>query len=81
MLKNQVYIGNTVQNKKSKISYKSKKIKNNPKEKWIIVENTHQPIIDKKLFDSVKLILEGRDTARFTKHEYLFKGLLKCQHL
>lgn len=80
MLKNQVYIGNTVQNKKSKISYKSKKIRNNPKEKWIIVENTHQAIIDKNLFDNVKLMLEGRDTARFTKHEYLFKGLLKCHH-
>ncbi len=80
MLKNQVYIGNTVQNKKSKISYKSKKIRNNPKEKWIIVENTHQAIIDKNLFNNVKLMLEGRDTARFTKHEYLFKGLLKCYH-
>ena len=26
------------------------------------------------------MILQSRDTARFTKHEYLLKGFLKCHH-
>lgn len=80
ILKNQAYIGNTVQNKRRKISYKSKKVIDNPKESWIIVENTHEPIIDKEIFERVKLMLEAKDTSKYTKHEYLFKGLLKCHH-
>ena len=80
ILKNQAYIGNTVQNKRRKISYKSKKVIDNPKESWIIVENTHKPIIDKETFERVKLMLEAKDTSKYTKHEYLFKGLLKCHH-
>lgn len=80
ILKNQAYIGNIVQNKRRKISYKSKKVIDNPRESWIVVENTHEPIIDKETFERVKLMLEAKDTSKFTKHEYLFKGMLKCHH-
>ena len=80
MLKNQAYIGNTVQNKRRKISYKSKKVVNNPKDNWIIVENTHEAIIDCETFEKVQMMIEAKDTSRFTKHEYLFKGMLKCHH-
>ena len=31
-----------------KISYKSDKCLRQPRENWIIVENTHEPIIDKE---------------------------------
>ena len=80
ILKNQAYIGNMVQNKRRKISYKSKKVVDNPTENWIIVYNTHEAIIDNETFEKVKLMLEAKDTSKFTKHEYLFKGLLKCHH-
>lgn len=80
ILRNQVYIGNTVQNKRRKISYKSKKVIDNPKDKWIIVENTHEPIIDDETFKKVNLMLKAKDTSKYTRHEYLFKGLLKCYH-
>lgn len=80
MLRNQVYIGNTVQNKKRKISYKCKKVVDNPVEQWIVVENTHEAIIDDETFRKVELMLKSKDTSKYTKHEYLFKGLLKCYH-
>ncbi len=80
MLRNQVYRGNTVQNKRRKISYKSKKVIDNQKDKWIVVENTHEPIIDDETFKKVNLMLEAKDTSKYTRHEYLFKGLLKCYH-
>ena len=58
MLQNQTYIGNTVQNKTYRKRMKEKGYKN-PKEKWIIVENTHEPIIDKELWDRTqKLFIE-----------------------
>ena len=46
MLVNEIYIGNMVQGKYGSVSYKSKKNKPIPKEQWIRVEGTHEPIID-----------------------------------
>ena len=80
ILKNQAYLGHTVQNKINKISYKCKKMIKVPEERWIIVRDTHEPIIDEELFEKVQLILKGRDTSKMTKYDYLFKGLMKCYH-
>ena len=80
MLKNEVYIGNTVQNKKSVISYKVKKIKTVEKENQIRVDNTHEPIIDKETFEKVLCILEKRGTNTKLKYDYLLRGLLYCYH-
>ena len=80
ILKNEVYIGNTVQNKTSVISYKIKKIKNIEKEDQIRVANTHEAIINKNTFNKVQCILEKRGTNRKYKHDYLLKGLLYCSH-
>ena len=80
MLRNEVYIGNTVQNKKSVISYKVKKIKTVEKENQIRVNNTHEPIIDKDTFEKVQCILEKRGTNTKLKYDYLLRGLLYCYH-
>ena len=80
MLRNEVYIGNTVQNKKSVISYKVKKIRIVEKEKQIRVNNTHEPIIDKDIFEKVQCILEKRGTNTKLKYDYLLRGLLYCYH-
>ena len=78
MLRNEVYIGNTVQNKKSVISYKVKKIRTVEKENQIRVNNTHEPIIDKDTFEKVQCILEKRGTNTKLKYDYLLRGLLYC---
>jgi len=80
MLKNEVYIGNTVQNKRSIISYKVKKFRTVDKEKHIRVENTHEPIIDKDTFEKVQCIIEKRGTNTKLKYDYLLRGLLYCYH-
>lgn len=80
MLKNEVYIGNTVQNKKSVISYKVKKIRTVEKENQIRVDNTHEPIIDKDTFEKVQCIIEKRGTNTKLKYDYLLRGLLYCYH-
>ena len=80
MLRNEVYIGNTVQNKKSVISYKVKKIRSVEKENQIRVNNTHDPIIDKDTFEKVQCILEKRGTNTKLKYDYLLRGLLYCYH-
>ena len=79
ILKNKAYIGITVQNKRSRISYKNRKIRQNPKEKWIVVENTHESIIDKKVFDSVqKMVIVQNYNRNEKKNMFLLDGLLFC---
>ena len=80
MLKNEVYIGNTVQNKRSIISYKVKKFRTVDKEEHIRVDNTHEPIIDQDTFEKVQCILEKRSTNTKLKYDYLLRGLLYCYH-
>lgn len=80
MLKNEVYIGNTVQNKRSIISYKVKKFRTVDKEEHIRVENTHEAIIDKDTFEKAQCIIERRGTNTKLKYDYLLRGLLYCYH-
>ena len=80
MLKNEVYIGNTVQNKRSIISYKVKKFRTVDKEEHIRVENTHEAIIDIDVFEKVQCIIERRGTNTKLKYDYLLRGLLYCYH-
>ncbi len=59
MLVNEIYIGNMVQGKYASVSYKTKQCKPRPKDEWYVVEGTHEPIIDRELWDRVqKLIVE-----------------------
>lgn len=80
MLKNEVYIGNTIQNKKTVVSYKVKKIRTVEKENQIRVNDTHESIIDKDVFEKVQCILEKRGTNTKLKYDYLLRGLLYCYH-
>lgn len=61
MLKNEVYIGNTVQNKRSIISYKVKKFRTVDKEEHIRVENTHEAIIAKDIFEKFNVLLKKEE--------------------
>ena len=53
MLNNEMYIGNMVQGRMVKISYKSKKCLRQAPDRWIVVEGTHEPIIDEDLEQEV----------------------------
>lgn len=54
VLHNQMYIGDMVQGKYGSVNYKSKKNKPKPKSQWVIVKGTHEPIIEKELWDRVQ---------------------------
>lgn len=79
ILKNKIYIGVSVQNKRSRINYKNRKMRINPEEQWIVVENTHEAIIDKKKFERVQNMLFAQKYTRNEKSNFfLFDGLLTC---
>ena len=78
ILTNQVYTGDLVQNRRSKVNYKVKKVvRNNPKD-YIIVENTHEPIIDKDTFYEVQKRIPKNVGRNEKKEKHLLDGLLYC---
>ena len=80
ILTSEMYIGNMVQNTYNKVRYNSKKMRAVKKEDYIIVKNTHEPIIDKTIFDKVNKILNANSkTIEKNKERFLFSGLLKCK--
>ena len=78
MLQNETYIGNMVQGRMARVSYKSKKCVRQPRERWIVVENTHEPIIDAETFCRVRLLVESRKHTRSRTYDFLLKGLIFC---
>lgn len=60
MLTNEIYIGNMVQGKYGSISYKTKQNKPRPKSEWYRVEGTHEPIIDRPLWNRVQSMIAER---------------------
>jgi len=79
ILKNPIYAGHLVQGKESTPNYKIKQRFMKPEDKWIRVENTHEPIIPQEIFDTVNRVL-AQDTRIAPDGEavYPFSGLLFC---
>ena len=78
MLRNETYIGNMVQGRTIKINYKSRKCIRQRPENWIIVKNTHEPLVDIETFNKVQKILDSRRNTRTRKYDFLLKGLIYC---
>ncbi len=78
ILKNEIYIGNTIQGKRKVKSYKIHKLENVPEEEWIRVENTHEPIIDKKIFQKSQEINKKDVRSCKTGEMSKWAGILKC---
>ena len=79
MLKNPVYVGDLAQGRNRVKSYKIHKIEAVPEEDWIVVQNTHEAIIDRATFAKVKdLLLKDTRTPPKAKELHLFSGFLKC---
>ena len=78
MLKNETYIGNMVQGRMVKISYKSKKCLRQAPEDWVVVKGTHEPLVDQETFRKVQMLVNSRKHTRSRTYDFLLKGLLFC---
>ena len=78
MLQNETYIGNMVQGRSVKISYKSRKCLHQARENWVVVENTHEPLIDREAFEKVQVLVASRKHTRSRTYDFLLKGLIFC---
>jgi DNA invertase Pin-like site-specific DNA recombinase len=78
MLQNETYLGHMVQGRSVKSSYKSKKCLKQPPENWVIVKNTHQPLVQQEVFDKVQTLLQSRRHTRCRSYDFPLKGLIFC---
>ena len=80
MLKNMVYIGHMPQLMSTSVSYKNHKRFKKDQSEWVVVYNTHPPIISQELWDRVrereKSVAQGRKTA--TGYTHPLSGFLYC---
>ena len=81
ILSNRMYTGDMVQHKQTKVNYKSKKKIALDEKLWLIVENTHEPLVDKEIFNAIhnKKTLNNRSIKIKTdRKKRLLEGLLYC---
>ena len=80
ILQNPTYLGHMVQQRWSSISYKNHKRYIKDESEWVVVHNTHEPIISQELWDKVreveKSVAQGRKTKRGYTHP--LSGFLYC---
>lgn len=78
MLNNPVYLGQTTFGR-TKVKGKTKKKKVATEESdWIVVENTHEPIIDKATWNLAHDIMKNRRRETKSGETQMFAGLVKC---
>lgn len=77
ILHREMYVGNMVQGTKhQRMRSKQKKM---PKEEWIVVENTHEPIIDKATWEKAQALLQKRTRELdLETNKNIFAGFAKC---
>ncbi len=78
ILENEEYLGRTVNFKTYKKSYKSKKYIENPRENWVIVENTQEAIIDQETFDIVQNLRKAKRRISDMGTPHILSGMLYC---
>ena len=79
ILQNRMYIGDMVQGKNTTYSYKIKQCRAIPKDEWIIVEGTHEPIIEREIFDKAQALFNKNIRKSPQKNTVdLFSGLVRC---
>ena len=79
LLKNRMYTGDMVQNVQTKLSYKSQKKVSLEKAFWIIVENTHEPLVSKTVFEAIQNAPARIRTTHRDREKRLLENLLVCK--
>ena len=80
MLNNPTYLGHLVQMRTTTVSYKNhKNVKKDPSE-WIIVENTHEPLVSQEIWDKCREMEASVSQGKKTKTGFVaaLSGLMFC---
>ena len=86
ILKNRVYLGDTVLGKTKKVSVKSKKKVPIPQQEWTVTEATHEPLVDQATFEKAQINM-GKASRDYRQYDHVRKSIFggiavcsKCGH-
>ena len=80
IVRNPTYLGHLVQMKTTTVSYKNHKtVKKDPSE-WVIVYNTHEPLVSQEIWDKCREVEESVSQGKKTKTGFVapLSGLMFC---
>lgn len=79
ILHDTIYLGHTTHYKEISVSFKSKKRQTQSPDKWMIVENTHEPLITQEIWDIIKqrMSINSRPIKE-TREPHIFSKLVYC---
>ena len=77
ILENQVYLGCVVHGRVGTKGIKGRRIRK-PKEEWIVVENMHEPLVDRNTWELVRSQVSKKRRERKDGTVQMFAGLLYC---
>lgn len=78
MLRNEVYLGKTLQGKTTKVTFKSKAVKNNSRSEWHVVEGTHEPLVSEEVFRMARNRCISRRSPPTKGFHNIFAGIAVC---
>ncbi|MCL2217204.1 MAG: recombinase family protein [Defluviitaleaceae bacterium] len=79
ILSGEKYCGHMVQGKTKNISYKVKKPKQQDPKNWIVVKNTHEPIISEDLFQKTQVLLKRPSRVSRNGEKSLYASFAYCK--
>ena len=86
ILKNRVYLGDTVLGKTKKVSVKSKKKVPIPQDEWTVTEATHEALVDPVTFEKAQINM-GKASRDYRQYDHVRKSIFggiavcsKCGH-
>lgn len=80
ILTNEVYIGNMIQGKTGVGNYKTREKIAYAPDQWIVVNGTHDPIIDREVWDQVQALIAKKATPGQKREEGVFARKVRCIH-
>ncbi len=78
IMNNPVYLGKVVFGRRKTKGFFDKSIVDVPEQDWIVVDNTHEPIITQEVWDTVHQIMKSRRRENSNGEVQMFAGLVKC---
>jgi DNA invertase Pin-like site-specific DNA recombinase len=80
ILSNQTYLGDLAQLRTTTLSYKNKKVVKRDEEEWVVIHDTHEPIISRELWAKVREVEASVSQGKRDKsgNTLPLSGLLQC---
>lgn len=78
ILENELYIGNTINMRFSSKSYKDKRKIEHPREECMVLEGTHEPLIDRETWDIVQRVRQNKRRRTNMDEQNKYSGLVVC---